>query len=131
MNSEPGLLSELIKICLPLTPLFLAWIAGMVLSIVWWQRHPKISLLAFLGFAGLLLSLFGNIVMNLWVSRIMFRNGSWTGEQMSTFYSVKSVITSLLEAGLTAMLIYAIFGWRQQQVRPAPGNDPRAQGTAA
>ena len=129
MNSEPGLLMDLIKICLPLTPLFLAWIAGMVLSVVWWQRHPKISLLALLGFAGLLISLFGNIVLNLWMSRAAFRNG-WSSNQITTFYTVKSVITSLLEAGLTAMLIYAIFGWRRQQARPAAGNDPRAAGTA-
>jgi hypothetical protein len=130
MNSEPGLLKDLIKICLPLTPLFLAWIAGMALSVAWWQRHPKISLLAFLGFAGLLVSLFGNIVLNLWVSKAMFRNG-WSSAQMETFYTVKSVITGLFEAGLTAMLIYAIFGLRRVQARPASGNDPRAAGTAA
>jgi hypothetical protein len=105
-------------------PVVLVWTVGIILSLVRWKRHPKISMLALLGLGGQLLLFAINTALNIWATHALYES-TWTSEQRVNFYMVKSVISALIEAGLWVMLIYAIFAMRSEQRRFAEGNYPR------
>ncbi len=104
-------------------PVVVIWIVGIILSLIRWKRHPRISMLALLGLAGFMIMFVFNLVINIWASHTFYGNeNAWTASQIETFYNVKGVITALIEAGFWVMLIYAIFAMRGEQSRPAQAN---------
>jgi hypothetical protein len=74
-------------------------------------------MLTLLALGGQLILFVANAGLNVYASHRLF--GSWNSDQISTFYTVKSIITSLIEAALWVMLLYAIFGARGEQRRGA------------
>jgi hypothetical protein len=99
----------------PNLPVVIVWIVGIIFALTRWKRHPKISLLTFLALGGQLILFLVNAVLNIYASRVLF--GAWNSEQISSFYTVKYSIMSLIEAGLWIMLLYAIFSMRGEQKR--------------
>jgi hypothetical protein len=99
----------------PYLPVLAVWVAGIILALTRWKRHPKVSLLTVLALGGQLILFVVNAGLNVYASRRLF--GAWNSDQISTFYAVKSIITSLIEAGLWVMLLYAIFGLRGEWKR--------------
>ncbi len=48
-------------------PLYITWLVGIVLAIVWWKRHPRVSLLTVIGLAAMLLLTILFSIANLWL----------------------------------------------------------------
>lgn len=98
-------------------PILLVCFVGIVLAIVRWQCHPRVSLLTLIGIGLFLLDLSLNIFLNvgmpLWFAR---RDVSVT--QIGTFLAVKSILASLLVALAWGLLLAAIFSGR----KPTPEN---------
>jgi hypothetical protein len=97
-------------------PLVLAYLAGIIVSIVLLRRYRPVAflmlLIALLQLARLLAS---EIIFSILPIRLM-ENG-WSISRASNLLSGITIVNSFLGAGLWALLLVAVFGWRGQ--RPA------------
>ncbi|HJQ71375.1 MAG TPA: hypothetical protein VKA70_20520 [Blastocatellia bacterium] len=112
----------------PYIPVLIVMAIGVILALTRWKRHPKISMMAFLGLGGQIILFVVNVTLNLYAGRVLLR--SWTSDQISTFYMLKYIITSLIEAGLWLLIILAIFKERGEQPQPAQGGYGRPAASA-
>ena len=104
-------------------PVVVIWIVGVIVSLTRWKRHPKISMLALIGLLGFLVMFLLNMIVNIWASQTFYKSGdSWTPDQVETFYTVKGIITSLIDAGLWALVVSAIFARRGEPSRLPQAN---------
>ena len=101
----------------PYLPVLIVMVIGVIIAFARWKRHPKISLLTLLALGGQVLLFVINMTLNLYAGRILF--DTWTTDQILTFYTVKYIISSLIEAGLWVLVLLAIFNERGEQRRPA------------
>ncbi len=92
-------------------PLYLTWLAGLVVAIVTWKRHPAVSLLTSIAFALLLVLTFFSRIVNIWVPRFMIEAG-WSSDKIGLFYSVYGLVFAALEAVVWVIVIVAMFRWR-------------------
>jgi hypothetical protein len=96
-------------------PLLLVWLTGMVLAIIYWKRHPRVSLLALIGMAGLFIATVIGSLISLWLPEIYDQTGFPGGmEQFALLMNIKTIAGSLLSAVLWVLVIAAIFGWRKK-----------------
>ncbi len=93
------------------TPLFLVWLAGIILSLVSWRRHPKVSLLTFIAIAGLFIASLISTYLSSWLT-LMLRDQGWSVRQMGSAFMAKDVLLSVAKANSWGFLLTAIFGWR-------------------
>jgi hypothetical protein len=116
------------------TPVIIAWVIGIILALSRWRRHPQVSRFALIAFAISIVNLIVNRFISIWAPMTMRDNG-WTATQMGMFFTAFGIITALISAAIWAIVICAIFGWRDQRQKenlfpPAPptfGNEPREQ----
>lgn len=105
-------LSELLQSYLPVTPLLAVDIVGIVLSIRLWRHHPGVSLLTLIASSFFLLqSLVVVFAYDYLLPKLALEQG-WSADKTTRAYTTIYVVTHLLSAGATAMLLIAIFGWR-------------------
>lgn len=92
-------------------PLYLTWVAGIVLALVFWRRHPRVSLLAALAFAVLLTnSVIGNYLAA--SLPLMLHERGLTLNQLGPLLFARGMVQSVISAAATGLLIAAAFGWR-------------------
>jgi hypothetical protein len=92
-------------------PVFLIWLAGAVLCLVFWKRCPQAALLTLIALIlFFVISLLDNYLAV--VFPILARGRGWSSSQMSVYFTVKAVLDSLARAIAWALLLPAIFGWR-------------------
>ena len=103
----------------PYLPVLIVMVVGVIIAFARWKRHPKISLLTLLALSGQVILFAMNMILNLYAGRVLF--STWTSDQISTFYTVKYIISSLIEAGLWVLVLLAIFNERGEQRQPAQG----------
>lgn len=100
-------ITQLLRSLLTQLPSLLVLLACLVIAIVRWKRHPKVSLVAGLAFAFLILHGFGVSVIYIWLPRLL--HGSMSSESSETLYSWLALFTNFTFAlGLAALLV-AIF----------------------
>ena len=96
-------------------PLLLVWLTGMVLAIIFWKRHPRVSLLALIGLAGLFIATVLGSLITLWLPWLYDQTGFAGGmEKFALLMNIKTIAGSLISAGLWVLVIAAIFGWRKK-----------------
>jgi hypothetical protein len=91
-------------------PFLLVFVVGIILAIVRWSVHPRVSLMALVAFGLLLLSAIAKMGYMFWL----------IGGQESglSFYNSRAIMTwinlsvSLLELIGWVLLLFALFGWR-------------------
>ena len=103
----PTLFSYLVQF-----PILLVWLAGFILAIAYWRRHPRASLLTVIALVIFLLESVVNTYLNLWLPLMLSERGIATF-QMSQILVVKGIVTSIILAVAWGLLIAAIFGGRQ------------------
>jgi hypothetical protein len=116
------------------TPVIIVWLIGIVLALSRWRRHPQVSRLALIALAISIVNLIVNRFISIWAPLTMRDNG-WTTYQIGLFFTALGIITALISAAAWALVICAIFGWRDQRQKenlfpPAPptfGHEPREQ----
>jgi hypothetical protein len=92
-------------------PVLLAWLVGIILAIVYWRKHPRVSLLTLIAIVALLAkSLIGSAVA-MWLP-ITLREQGWVASQIGVILVVIGIVQSLVSAVLWGLLLAAIFGWR-------------------
>ena len=91
-------------------PSIVVYVAGIVLAAVYWQRNPKVFLLAGLGFAGLLLSLIAGTAFSLVVFPILRERFSSSPAGIAPFSTVYFLAVDFLRAASSACILAALFG---------------------
>ncbi len=114
MNSSfPQFLFLLMRI-----PYFLVVVAGLVLALMWWRRMPMVALWAALGFGCLLASIVASFAMFPALQVLSNFLGMRSPSSPQNIALIMSLCTSLLSTAGLAMLIVAVFGWRQPAAPP-------------
>ena len=94
-------------------PFYLVWLAGLILAIVFWKRHPKASLLAVIGLAGIFLLNVISVYTSTFLSMDLYTKGLSTVEIGRTL-SIRTIVSNILTAGCWGLVIASIFVGRKQ-----------------
>lgn len=101
-------------------PLFLAWLVGIVLSIVFWKRNPKVSLLTLI--AILLMACISTIsTIASSAAPMMAEQFGMRVSQIGYIFGVTNIITIVAETISWGLVLGAIFGWRKPPVETETG----------
>lgn len=95
-------------------PVFLALLAGIILALVRWRKHPRISLLALLGFGTLLLLSLVFTGLAAWLPGWLIQRGL-AAARLGRYIAVLNGLRSLLAAVGWVFLIAAVFSGRGPQ----------------
>jgi hypothetical protein len=97
---------------LNLFPLLLVWIAGIVIAIFFWRKHPVVSMLVVIAMGTLLIERFVRIYMSYWIPYQV--NHYRLSAPQSTFLGRSvNLIEALINAGAWSIVLIALFGWRK------------------
>ena len=104
-------------------PYYLAWLAGMVLCLVRWQKHPMVSLLALLAFTLFFVqSLIGTAVW--WWLIVQRQQAAWSESQFSLYLALQGGIRTAVSTAGYVLLLVALFGWRGSRHMPTTRGKP-------
>jgi type IV secretory pathway VirB3-like protein len=96
-------------------PVLLVGLVGIMLALVFWNRCPKAALLAIIAFAMFFVITLIDTYMSMTFSLVYARERAWTSAQLGVYFSIKSVVASVLRAVAYLLLLLAIFGWRNER----------------
>jgi hypothetical protein len=102
----------------PQLPLLLVWVAGVILAVVFWRKHPLPALLTLVAMLLLLLQFVFGTLAYAW---ILSQESSTTKERGMMLMALSGV-RSLASAMACGLLLGAVFGWR----KPAVGGSKAA-----
>jgi hypothetical protein len=95
-------------------PFFLTMLVGIILCIVFWKRHPKVSLLALIAFIILIVDSLVGMALTAWIT-MTAASGKMDGQQFGIVSVTVNCFQSLLTVAAWVMLLFSIFGWRKAQ----------------
>lgn len=115
-------------------PVIIVWVIGIALALSRWRRHPRVSQFALIACAVMIINTVVSRSLTVWMPLAM-RDYGWTTAQIGSIFTAIGIISALISAAAWALVICAIFGWRDQRQKenfspPAPstfGNEPREQ----
>jgi hypothetical protein len=96
---------------LPLLPICVLWLVGIVLALVMWKRHPGVSLVVLLACVLLLVTLIAGQIASTWVMQAQ-KDGGWSISQVGLVMAIVSWVRVTLSAIGYGLLLLAAFGWR-------------------
>jgi hypothetical protein len=73
-------------------PVFIAWIAGIILALVYWKRRPKVSLVALMAFIGFI---FLRIIASVYSALFLIIMSKYKSSMMM-YNAVFNIVISLL-----------------------------------
>jgi hypothetical protein len=115
-----GFLSILLSQFAVQVPLYVVWVIGIVLAVVRWRRHPRVSLLLLVALVALLLTSLGLTLLRAWATHQMAGPAGWTGQQLSWFFSALGLLGVLVSAAAWGLTLFAALGWRPEPVQFPP-----------
>lgn len=96
-------------------PIYIVYCVGLVFAFTRWNKHPRVSLLATISYGvGMVVS----IILTLIQVNLPYQ---MSANEIGAIYSVLGICGNLIHAGLAALLVAAVFGWRAPQ-EAAPQN---------
>jgi len=115
-------------------PVIIVWVIGIALALSRWWRRPRVSQFALIACAVMIINTVASRSLTVWLPLAM-RDYGWTTVQIGSIFTAIGIITALISATAWALVICAIFGWRDQRQKenlfpPAPptfGDEPREQ----
>jgi hypothetical protein len=116
------------------TPIFIVWAIGIVLALSRWRRHPRASQFTIVALIVMIVVTVATRIIYILLPMTM-RSSGWSPTEMAIIYNVIGIGSTLIQAIAWAMILWAIFGWRDQSKKenlypPAPpafGDEPREQ----
>ena len=113
MESSSQDLFLLLRNVLTQLPSLLTLLLCLTIALVRWKRHPKVSLVAAVGFISIILHGLFFSAAYIWLPRV-FTTGSY--EENTSFYSLLGLLRNILFAVIFAVLLSAIFIERKQKL---------------
>ena len=98
-------------------PQLLVYSLGIILAVVFWSRHPTVSLLCLLAFGAFLASQMIGSGAQFMLFYSADRNMS--PEQIGTMMSIVSLVRITIGSTAWALLLIAMFGWRSGRDKKA------------
>lgn len=95
-------------------PIWLVWIAGFILAVTRWQRHPKASLMlciALMLFAGQALL---NSILGVALPQLLYQQGLPMA-QMGLILTLRNVVGAFISAGAWVLVLLAVFSDREAE----------------
>ena len=108
---------------LPQIPVFLVWLVALILALVFWKRHPTVSLLVFIALVTFGVRALVDTYLVSWLPLQASQMG-WSAQQIATFYGIKAIVDGLCSALGWALIVVAVFGWRKKISPPATPPTP-------
>lgn len=103
-----------LKMYLVQFPFFIVWIAGIVMSLKYWNRYPKVSHLTLIA----ILILSGESIIHTYLNQqlpVMLQQHELGTRQITRIFFIKDFIQALLTAAAWTLLIVAMFRWRSER----------------
>ena len=94
-------------------PVVLVWLVGLILALIFWKRHPRVSLLTVIAILGLLILSFLGTYLNIALPVTLHSRNNLSFSQLTMTLAVVNIIISVFSAILWGLLVAAIFGWRK------------------
>jgi hypothetical protein len=98
-------------------------LAGIILALVFWSRHPAVSLLTFISCLTFLIKALVIDWFYQWFP-VMMAEQDLTPEQTARMYFIVGMSNTLVSALLWGLMLCAVFGWRRDPRRPIHGERP-------
>jgi hypothetical protein len=98
---------------LPQIPYFLIDIVGIVIAFLRRKKNPKVSLMAGIYFSARLILSISGLGFTVLPFYLMDQ-GQSMAESSGLLYSVRCIICTPLDLILAVVLMFAIFGWREE-----------------
>ncbi len=96
------------------TPVYALWLAGIVLSLLFWRRHPRTSVFALAAFTILLLTGIVSQFLTTWLPMDARATGGPV-VRVAIAITIISVVHTLLDAVAFGLILAAIFSGRKQE----------------
>jgi hypothetical protein len=112
MSVSQGI-SALWPIFIPQLPVYLALLVGIVLALVFWRRHPTVSLLAVIAFVLLLIVSVVGTFLSAYLPIALQRQGVGTADVGYTV-GIVNLVGSVVAGGAWAALLVAFFIGRRR-----------------
>jgi hypothetical protein len=106
-------------------PLYLLWLLGIILAVIRWQRHPKVSILAGLAFVILIVNGMASTITFAWLPGYLQTGQNYSAEQVGQVLSVARVFFNLVSAVAWALILVAIFAERSRSGNVTDMHGPR------
>ncbi len=98
-------------------PVLFIWLAGVVLALVWWKRHPRVSLYLLLAVAALFAgSLFNPLVGP--SGSPMFAGRYWHSGEMTIMLVFGGIVQAFLNTAAWVLILLAVFSGRKAPAAP-------------
>lgn len=95
-------------------PIILLALVGILLAIVRWKRHPKVSLLTAFGMGLFLFQSLTFMFVYYFLPRLVDRG--WTYGSVNHLYTLAQICQDFLFAGVIILLVAAAFSQRRSQI---------------
>lgn len=95
------------------TPVVIAYIVGIIISLSTWKRNPKPSVLSLIGFLCLLFTTILGSIMNI-LPYLLQAGYNLTYNGIATIHTVSGVVIAIIDAVAVALIIAAIFSNRKK-----------------
>ncbi|MEJ2351112.1 MAG: hypothetical protein P8Y03_15110 [Anaerolineales bacterium] len=92
-------------------PVYLAWLAGIVLAIINWKRHPRAAQLTLAAVFIFFITSIGGTAISSWLPLTLHARGM-AARQMGIVLAIINIIRALFNALAFGILFAAIFSWR-------------------
>ncbi|MCX7048028.1 MAG: hypothetical protein NTX50_21395 [Candidatus Sumerlaeota bacterium] len=112
---QDSILTPILMNLVMLIPMFLVFLAGIILALVRWNRHPLVSILTCIGFAIICLMLIAVTSLNNWLPRYMARSGE-AAPNLGAMFNIIHIIGSILGACGWGFILAAIFMGRSRRL---------------
>jgi hypothetical protein len=107
-------------------PMLLAWLVGMALALLWWQRAPKVAAVTLIACGLFLADALVGTFITVMLPRMLLDRGQGAA-QVGTAFALVGVVRSLLHAALWCAVLFAIFSGRGPvPAKPVDGYASRA-----
>jgi hypothetical protein len=94
------------------SPILLVWLAGFILAVVYWRRHPRVSLFTVIALVIFLVETLVDSYLNLWLPLMLSERGMGA-VQLGQFYMIKGFVSAIIGAVAWGLLVAAIFSERR------------------
>ena len=94
------------------SPILLVWLAGFILALVDWRRHPRRSLFTVIALAIFLIETLVDTYLNMWLP-LLLSERNLEAAQISQLFLIKGMLTSIIGAVAWGLIVAAIFSGRR------------------
>lgn len=95
-------------------PIYIAWLVGVILAVVNWKKHAKVSLLAVIAMVLLFIQSVAGSVLSVWLPMNLMKQGV-PSARIGMLMAINSAVGMLIHLIVWVLILIAIFGWRKAQ----------------